>query len=179
MKSIAVDMDEVIADIIPKFLDVYEDRFGVRLKKEDYWGTKIYKLPNAKQIRDMLFEPGFFADLPVIEGAKEGIKFLQKHYKVYIVTAASEFRNSLSDKHDWLHEHFPSIHWKQMIFCGDKSIINTDYMLDDHAFNLETFNGKGLLFSAYHNIEETRFPRLNNWQEVIAFFENELSKETV
>lgn len=179
MKSIAVDMDEVLADIVPKLLDLYEERFGVRLTEAEFWGAKIYARPNARAIRDHLFEPGFFADLPVIEGAQEGIRFLQQHYQVYIVTAASEFRNAMADKHDWLQAHFPSIHWKQMIFCGDKSVIGTDYMLDDHAFNLETFRGKGLLFTAYHNIEETRFPRLNNWEEVIAFFREELSKAAV
>ncbi|MCB0640047.1 MAG: 5'(3')-deoxyribonucleotidase [Phaeodactylibacter sp.] len=179
MKRIAVDMDEVLADIVPKLLDLYEEYFGTRLEKEEYWGAKIYARPDAARIRERLFEPGFFADLPVIEGAQEGIRFLQEHYEVYIVTAASEFRNAMADKHDWLQTHFPSIHWKQMIFCGDKSVIGTDYMLDDHAFNLETFQGKGLLFTAYHNTEETRFPRLNNWKEVIAYFQNELSKEAV
>ena len=36
MKRIALDMDEVIADVIPKFLDIYEAEFGYRLKAEDY-----------------------------------------------------------------------------------------------------------------------------------------------
>ncbi|MEM1217812.1 MAG: 5'(3')-deoxyribonucleotidase [Bacteroidota bacterium] len=173
MLRIAIDMDEVIADVLPKFQDLYFQKFGVEINPDDHYGKKIYQLPGALEIRNELYKPGFFADLPVIEGAQEGIRALQEHYEIYIVTAASEFRHSLGDKHDWLQEHFPSIHWKNMIFCGDKSIIRTDYMIDDHAFNLETFQGKGLLFTAHHNVEEKRFTRLNNWAEVTEFFRKE------
>ncbi|MCB0564952.1 MAG: 5'(3')-deoxyribonucleotidase, partial [Phaeodactylibacter sp.] len=41
MQRIAIDMDEVIADVMPKFHDLYEQRFGKRLKREEYWGKKI------------------------------------------------------------------------------------------------------------------------------------------
>jgi 5'(3')-deoxyribonucleotidase len=46
-------------------------------------------------------------------------------------------------------------------------------MIDDHVFNLQTFRGKGLLFTASHNIHETDFTRVNDWQEVRAFFQAE------
>lgn len=172
-KSIALDMDEVIADVLPKFLDIYEEEFGVRLQKDDYYGKKVYEIEGAMSIRDRLQEKGFFRDLPVIEGAQEGVKALMEHYDVYITTAAQEFRNSLEDKYDWLLEHFPFIHWKQFVFCGDKSVFGSDYMIDDHARNLKTFRGKGLLFTANHNIHESGFTRVNNWQEVLEFFEKE------
>lgn len=174
LKKIAIDMDEVIADVMPAFLDLYERQFGLRLKKEDYWGRKIYNLPGAASIRDALNEKGFFADLPVIEGSQDGVRWLQEHYEVFIVTAATEFRNSLEDKFDWLGRHFPFISWKNMVLCGDKRVIGTDYMIDDHVFNLEAFKGKGLLFTASHNIQEQRFERAGNWQEVRTFFEREL-----
>ena len=60
--------------------------------------------------------------------------------------------------------------------CGDKSIISADYMIDDHAFNLKVFQGKGLLFTASHNIGETEFERVNNWEEVKIFFDKEKAK---
>lgn len=175
-KRIAIDMDEVIADVEPVFLDLYEAHFGLRLKHDDYWGRKIYQMPGAEKIRETLFEKGFFARLPVLEGSREGVQWLQQHYEVYIVTAAMEFRNSLEDKFDWLQRHFPFIHWKQVILCGDKRAISADYMIDDHPHNLETFEGKGLLFTATHNIHEDRFERVDNWKEVRAFFERELTR---
>ena len=176
-KRIALDMDEVIADVIPAFLDLYEAQLGIRLDKEAYWGKKIYQLPGASMVRDALFDKGFFADLPLIEGSREGVEWLNQHFEVFIVSAAMEFRNSLEDKFDWLQRHFPFLHWKNFVFCGDKSIIQADYMIDDHPFNLAAFEGKGLLFTAPHNIGENRFERVNDWTEVRAFFERELSRE--
>ncbi len=175
-KKIAVDMDEVIAEVAPKFLDMYEEQYGVRLQKEDYWGKKIYKVNGAVQLREALHDKGFFADLPVMPGSQEGLRELMEYYDVFITTAAMEFRSSFEDKFDWLHEHFPFIHWRNIVFCGDKSIINADYMIDDHANNLRTFRGKGLLYTATHNIHETEFTRVNNWEEVMAFFRAEMNR---
>lgn len=177
MKRIALDMDEVIAHVEPKFLDLFESRQGYRPEREAYWGGKIYHLPGGENLREHLHEPGFFADLPVIPHSQEVVTWLQEHYEVFIVSAAQEFRNSLADKHDWLHRHFPGIPWKNFVFCGDKSIIQADYMIDDHVHNLEVFQGKGLLFTAAHNARETRFTRVNDWLEVRDFFVRELTQK--
>jgi 5'(3')-deoxyribonucleotidase len=175
-KSIALDMDDVIAHVTPKFLDIYEEMFGKRLSRDDYWGKKIYQIEGAAQVRNRLYEKGFFRDLPIMEGAQEGVRKLMENYDVYITTAAQEFKNSLEDKYDWLEEHFPFIHWKQYVFCGDKSLFGTDYMVDDHVHNLRTFRGTGVLFTASHNVDESGFIRVNNWAEAVAFFEKELSQ---
>ena len=172
-ERIAIDMDEVMAQVLPKFLNIYEAKTGRRPKKEEYWGSKLYKLEHAKELRQALFKKGFFADLEVMPHAQDVIRELQEHYDIYIVTAAMEFPTSFEDKYNWLQEHFPFIHWRNVIFCGDKSIIDAEYMIDDHVFNLETFRGKGLLFTASHNIHEQRFTRVNDWLEVRDFFEQE------
>ena len=175
-KRIALDMDEVIADVTPKFLDYFAKDTGQRISKEDFWGKKVYEMVGGEHIRNYLHDPGFFADLPVMENSQEVVKWLLEHYEIFIVSAAMEFRNSLPDKYDWMREHFPFIHWKNIVFCGDKSIIQADYMIDDHVNNLLTFNGKGLLYTSAHNIAETRFTRVDNWLEVQAFFEKELGE---
>lgn len=174
MKKIALDMDEVIADVYPKFLDYFERDVGYRITKEEFWGKKIYQKEEGKHIRQYLFDKGFFLDLPVMEDSQKVVKWLNENYDIYIVTSAMEFRNSLTDKYDWLQKNFPFIHWKKIVMCGDKSIIKADYMIDDHVRNLESFEGKGLLFTSTHNIHETRFTRVDNWKEVKAFFEKEL-----
>ena len=170
-KRIALDMDEVIADVTPKFLDLYEEAYGRRLEPGDFWGKKIYDLhEDAYVLRDRLHDKGFFRDLPVMPDSQEVVRRLCEDYDVFITTAAMEFRSSFEDKFDWLADHFPFIHWKNIVFCGDKSIIKADYMIDNHVKNLLNFDGKGLLFTASHNAEETRFTRVNNWREVEGFF---------
>ena len=173
---IALDMDEVIADVFPKFLMLYQEAFGKPLEREAYWGKKIYEIPGVELMKDHLYRPGFFRDLPVIEGAIAGVQRLMEDYEVFITTAAQEFRHSLGDKHDWLQEHFPFISKRNYVMCGDKSILKADYMLDDHAYNFKNFEGQGVLYTASHNLDETAYPRVNNWKEVLAYFANELEK---
>lgn len=175
-QRIALDMDEVIADIQPKFIQLYEREFGKRLTKEDLYGKKVYYFEGARYIREFLFEKGFFRDLPVIADSQEVVQELIEHYDVFITTAAMEFRNCFEDKYDWLKEFFPDINWKNIVFCGDKSIIRADYMIDDHASNLRSFQGKGLLYTASHNVHETEFTRVNNWLEVRDYFRAERAK---
>lgn len=171
-KRIAIDMDEVMADVLPKFEALYNREFGKAIKREDYWGKKLYDIEGASHIRNFLYEKGFFADLPVMPGSQEVIRELMEDYEVFIVTAAMEFRNSLEDKYDWLKRHFEFIPWKNFVFCGQKGMIDAEYMIDDHIRNLEAFRGQGLLFTSTHNIHETRFPRVENWEEVRTFFNN-------
>jgi 5'(3')-deoxyribonucleotidase len=173
-KSIAVDMDGVIADTAEQFLNWYEMKHGVRIPKEQLQGvSELEALPN-QAARIFVFEAGFFRGVPVMEGAKEAVQELMKYFEVYIVSAAMEFPQSLAEKYEWLREHFPFVHWKNIIFCGDKSIINTDYMIDDHVKNLDVCKGRPFLFTAAHNIRIDRHTRVNNWQEAITLLKKEI-----
>ncbi len=49
---------------------------------------------------------------------------------------------------------------------GDKSILNTAYLIDDMPRNLRTFQGQGLLFDALHNRDDREFRRVKSWQDV-------------
>lgn len=167
---IAIDMDDVMADTLTKALQLYKDRFGVSIPVEALHGMHLKDyLPkeHAPVVWEFLHSPGFFRDLPIMEDCQEVMKALWEKHEVFIVSAAMEFPFSLKEKHDWLQEFFPYIHWKNMVLCGDKSIINADYIIDDHAKNLVNFTGKeAYMFTAPHNMKETRFKRLNNWKEV-------------
>jgi 5'(3')-deoxyribonucleotidase len=113
-----------------------------------------------------LWQPGFFTDLPVKEGAIEVIKVLTKSYEIFIVSAATEFPNSLSEKLEWMKKHFPFITWHNIVFCGHKHMIQADYLIDDHERNLVTFTGTPLLFSAPHNLHINSYERVNSWLDV-------------
>jgi 5'-nucleotidase len=176
-KSIAIDMDGVIADTAQQFINWYEMRTGVRFVKEDLHGkSELEALPN-QSAKKFVFEAGFFRGVPVMEGAREAVERLMKNFDVYIVSAAMEFPQSLTEKYEWLKEHFPFISWNNIIFCGDKSVINTDYMIDDHVKNLDCCKGRPFLFTAGHNISIDRHTRVNNWKEVVSVLERELNGE--
>jgi 5'-nucleotidase len=176
-KTIAIDMDGVIADTIAHFVACYEKDYGVRIEKTAFEGKPESEgLPN-NAVRQYVYTPGFFRAVPVMEGAKEALLALSKNFDIYIVSAAMEFPQSLFEKYEWLQEHFPFITWKNIIFCGDKSIIGTDYMIDDHVKNLDCCKGKTYMFTAGHNLGIDRHTRVNNWKEVVQVF-NEQFKES-
>ena len=160
-------MDGVLADVEPQLLEWYHKATGTLLTKEDLAGKQEHEaFPQNEVFRQFLYTPGFFRNLPVMEGAVEAVKDLMKDFDVYIVSAAMEFPLSLYEKHQWLQEHFPFISWKNVIFCGDKSIIDVDYLVDDHCKNLDYCKGKPLMFTAFHNVNHTHHQRVSRWAEI-------------
>jgi 5'(3')-deoxyribonucleotidase len=164
-KRILVDMDGVLADVYSSFFDLHEKESGQRLSVNDIGGLlEAEAFPN--QIK-WVTTPGFFRKVPVIPGSREGLKRLNDHFKVIVVSLATEFPHSLTDKQLWLHEHFPFISWQQIVFCGSKNIILADIMIDDHLKNLDSFNGETVMFTQPHNMMvNTRHRRVDSWKDI-------------
>jgi len=174
IKSIAVDMDNVLADIENHLINWYEKEYGVTVDRSALLGvSEDEAFPDKTAARRFIHTPGFFRTVPLMPGALEAIKILMQSYEIYIVSAATEFPISLAEKHAWLAEYFPFISWKNMIFCGRKGVIKTDHMIDDHCKNLDHCLGKPILFHASHNVNIKHHFRVNDWQEVVAYFEKE------
>ncbi len=168
MKRLIIDMDDVMADATGQFINFYEREFGIRITRESLnHKNEMDRFPdNHETVNRFTFQKDFFRTMEVKERSQEVMKELNQQYEVFIVSSAMEFPNSLPEKLEWLKEHFPFLHWKQFVFCGRKSIVHGDYMIDDLPHNLETFNGEKLLFSAPHNLQFNHFKRLNGWLEV-------------
>jgi len=173
MPRICVDMDEVLADNYPAFHRRAEAIYGRPIDPAEYAGRRIYDLEGLGEVRDVLHEKGHFRSLPVMADAVEVMRELYEEHELFIVTTAMEFRYSLLDKYEWLEEHFPFIHHRRIVFCGDKSIVHGDYMIDDKTKNLKGFNGKGLLYTAPANLNKTGYQRVDNWRDVRAYFKRE------
>jgi 5'(3')-deoxyribonucleotidase len=115
--------------------------------------------------------PGFFANLKMIEGSRDALEVLSRHSRIYVVSAATEYPNSLCEKFDWLAANFPFIDWRQIVLCGDKSIIRAEYMIDDNIYHLRRFEGEKILFDSPHNRKvPDAVHRVHNWHEVLSFF---------
>lgn len=177
-KTIAIDMDNVLVDIESNWIDLYEKAYGVRIEKESLRGVPEHEaFPEPAKAWELIHKPGFFRHAPMMKGAREAVESLSKDYEIYIVSAATEFPNSLLEKWEWIAEHLPFISWRHIVLCGDKSVINTDYMIDDHLKNLDFHKGTPVLFTASHNINVLQYTRVNNWEEVVTLFESFLVSE--
>lgn len=166
---IAIDMDDVLADTVGKFIDIYRRDFDSSATPERFRNQSFHELLDKDtfgRLFNYVHEPGFFADIAVVEGAVDVTKALSEKYDLFVTTAAMEFRNSFVDKYDWLARYFPHIPWQHWVFLGDKSILRADYMIDDLPRNLTTFQGEGLLFDAPHNLRSNGFRRVKTWEEI-------------
>jgi len=164
-----VDMDEVIADACGAFLERYNLEFNESVTLAQCHGREVWEgIPEERRdvARRYHHEDGFFRNLKPIANSQEILKALTQKYNVYIASAAMEFPNSLREKSEWLDEHFPFIHWKKRILCGDKHILKGDILIDDRSFNLDPFEGRTIMFTSPHNVNSKGHQRANNWQEV-------------
>jgi 5'(3')-deoxyribonucleotidase len=168
-QRIAIDMDEVMADTLAKRLAIYRSEFGEELPRESLHGVSLYEAvgeERRERVKAQLFQAGFFREIPVMEGAGETIRDLMQHYEIFIATAAMEYPHSFPDKYEWIKEHLPFFPDSHIVFCGDKSIIHADFLIDDSPRHFERFAGQGILLSSPHNAKETRYPRVDNWSDV-------------
>ncbi|KAA0994238.1 5'(3')-deoxyribonucleotidase [Dyadobacter sp. UC 10] len=166
-------MDDVLANTHEKLVNVVLNDFDTNYTEKDLLPRALREVLHPKQLTKLnriIDSPGFFSDIKVKEGAQETVYQLSKFYELFVATACMEFPNSFRDKFDWLKKHFPFIPWTHIVFCGYKSIIQSDYLIDDHVRNLVAFKGQGILFSAPHNLKETTFKRVSNWNEVSELF---------
>jgi 5'(3')-deoxyribonucleotidase len=174
-RRIAIDMDEVMADALAEHVRRYNAAFGASVRVEDLTGYHLEDRVPAehREAAESMFDASFFEDLELFPHCVEVIHELTARFEVFIVTAAMDVPLSFDAKYRWLRRHFPFIPPSHLVFCGDKSIIDADYLIDDRARHFARFRGRPVLYSAPHNAAETRYPRVSSWAEVREFFANE------
>ena len=166
-------MDEVIADSMSRILTTYNAEFSANLTITQFAGINFrdaVPVEHRSRIAKYPNESGFFKDLPVIKNSQHVIKQLMERYNVFITTAAMKYPASFGDKYEWMKKHFPFISSNNIVFCGDKSILAADYLIDDNATHFAQFRGEGVLFTAPHNINEQGYERVNSWLEIEDLF---------
>ena len=172
-KRICVDMDEVIADAVAENLKRYNREFNEALTVEDLQGRVIWDAIHPSRhaaLEGFLCSEDFFAVLQVMPEAVRVLQALQTKYEIFIATAAMEVPTSFVAKYDWLAKHFPFISPSHVVFCGDKSILRADFLIDDNPRQLRRFTGQGVLFHSHHNVGVTEWPRVKDWLEVEQMF---------
>lgn len=173
MQRIAVDMDEVMADALGELLTRYNREQKTALTKKDIQGKWLWQaLPKGGQklVDSYLQSAEFFEDLPVIPGSQEVLLRMSQRYEIFIATAAMAFPNSFGSKYRWLRRHYDFLLPQNFVFCGDKSILHADFLIDDMPYNLASFRGQGILFTAPHNVGISEYRRADSWQDLETIF---------
>ncbi|RXH58344.1 5'(3')-deoxyribonucleotidase [Granulicella sibirica] len=173
MKRIAIDMDEVMADAVTEHLARYNQDHNERITKDDLQGKWLWDVVSVDRhaaLESYLRSDDFFDVLHVMPEAQRVIEALQSRYDVFIATAAMEVPTSFMSKYRWLAKHFPFIPASHIVFCGNKSILRADYLIDDNPRQLKRFEGEGIIYTSPHNIHVNGYRRVNDWLDVEKMF---------
>lgn len=177
-KSIGIDLDSTLNTLDKEWMALYNEDYNDNIQKEDMydWDVEKYIKPECgEKIYDYLFTPKFFLNLGVQEHSQKVTKFLSRHYDLYIVTAYHW--KVCEDKARWIIKNFPHIDSKNIIFCNNKGLIGTDYLIDDGGHNIEAFKGTGLIYDARWNwYLANDYPRFKSWFEIGEYFENVIKR---
>ena len=95
-KQILIDMDGVLADIYMQLVNYEERATGKKLDLKSLEGITESKAFST--YRECLSQKGFFEDAPVMDGSVEALEYLNEKHRVLIVSAATEYPNSLIEK---------------------------------------------------------------------------------
>jgi 5'(3')-deoxyribonucleotidase len=169
---IAIDMDEVMADALAEHIRRYNLAFGAAVTIDDLHGQHLqdWVPPAHREALEAMLDASFFAGLAVLPDCQDVVRELAARHDVFVVSAAMDVPASFDAKFTWLQRHFAFISPDNIVFCGDKGIIDADYLIDDRPRHFPRFKGRPLLFSAPHNAGERRYPRVGSWKEVRELF---------
>ena len=170
--KILIDMDNVIADTLEYTITCLENNHIV-FNREELNGKYLEDILTEQQIsimHNITSKTDFFKKIPLKPKCYEVMKMLNKEYEIRIVSCAFVFPKSMNAKLWWIRKNLDFIDLSQVIFCGCKSDIKGDILIDDIAENLQNFDGEKYIFSAPHNIDEKDYKRFESWDDVALLF---------
>lgn len=141
--NILVDMDGILTDTLPAWLNRVYELTGVRAFGKDIKDWNLHKNPpltdlKPNQIFDVLNEKGFTLSLPEMPEAFSNLKRLKEDGHDVSILTARYGDNCMPETIQWLVKNVGS--WfdveKKTWFCYDKARIVGDVLIDDKAETL-------------------------------------------
>lgn len=175
-KIIAVDVDDVVADLISEWLRYYNNDYNDNVTVDDIKSWNIHEYVKCGiKIYDYLDKPRLYDTVIPVENSIWGVNTLREmSYRVVFVTSTNINQNG--QKLMWLQKYtfLPNQvkFERDYVEAVDKSLVYCDYLIDDKPDNIINSRGKGLLFTRPHN-QDSKLLRVENWYDVIKFFTNE------
>lgn len=132
-KTIFFDLDGVVADF---------DEAAIR------WGEKVGIDGEEFKKKKLYRQEGFYADLNLMDGAKEAIEKLDTVYNIAFVSAPSwDNPFSFTEKRIWIEKHFGTWARKKMDLSFRKGHYIGHYLIDDRTkYGAADFIGEHIMF---------------------------------
>ncbi len=177
-KIILVDMDNVLADYESAFLEQYRAKFPhnfyIPLKdRKRFYVHEEYPQKDWEDVRTIYNAPGFFANLPVIEGGKEALEEMKElGFDVFICSSpVNKYQYCVPEKYAWVEKNLGFEWTKKIIMTKDKTLVYGDMLIDDKPEHkgLTIPPWEHILYDAPYNRNVTDKKRVtwDNWKEVV------------
>lgn len=136
---VLLDMDGVLADFDDHLFEVTshlpwssDQKAGLWRFATDGWHSHPDRKELVREVRRTVEAPGWFASLPVLPGAKNGVaEIIDRGHTVWVVSKPLEANPTCaSDKYAWIAEHFPELA-KNVILAPQKHLVSGDVLIDD------------------------------------------------
>jgi len=166
--KILCDADGVAADMVPALFDAMKDN----LKVEDFPDWNIFERFTKEQNEEkdeILGDPMFWANLPLVDGAKKAIRLLKAagHDIVWVTAPWDACVGWEEARRFWIRENFGD---DKVHTTHDKEEIEGDLFIDDKPDNIKKWKAahpskKAFLFDTPHNKKFNDAPRFS-WDKV-------------
>lgn len=171
-KGAIIDVDGVTADFIKGLESAIDRKFSE--EELGHWDL-IKRLPKdtKDEVYELLTEPDFWRRLPVIDGAQEGVKYIEGlGYQIIWVTSPwTSCESWESARHDWLNKHFDlDKRGHEYHPTSDKERIDGEFIIDDKPENVKKWmdahpSKRAFIYDAPYNKDFTTATRFT-WNKV-------------
>lgn len=175
---ILIDQDGVLADFETGFLENWQKKFPGRMyipisERRNFYHTLDYPKEFQDDIRGIFRTPGFFAGLPVMEGAIDAVcEIKELGHEVFICTAPFPDNETCSqEKLDWIRRNLGREFLSHTIITYDKTLVRGNILIDDRGEVIGLLNSiwEHIVFDQPYNgnVEGKRRLNWKNWREVL------------
>lgn len=165
---IGLDMDGVICDLVPEWLNRYNNDYDDCLTKDHIksWNMGEH-VKCGKAIYDYLADESLYDCATVIDGAVETTKhWIDEGHDVIVITRV-HYPYAAAAKLKWLQTHFPHLTNIVIVTSDIKYLVNADVLIDDGSHNLELFKGLRILMTRPWNKSlDQSFIRVDDWSDL-------------
>ena len=185
--TIAIDIDEVLADTLNSYIKYHNNTYNTSLKREQFFTYNWWEIlqvefnEGVRRFNDFV-NKGYFGNLPLVRGANEVVTKLKQSHDLVIVTSRMGELKKITKK--WLDKNFPGcflkVYHTESIY--DKNAITkhqaclkskADILIeDDSNFAAECMNNgiKVLLVDSPWNRDFeilTNATRVHSWDDIL------------
>lgn len=170
---IAVDVDDVVLDMVPEWCKLYNEEYSDNLSPTDIrsWDMTRYVVKQCgNDIYKYIKNPNLYDFVVPVSGALTSTKFLQEigHELIYITIDHNEGKLNSLKKFGFVDEK-----GNNYVVARDKNLIGADILIDDSPDNIANFRSKAILFTRPWNesfdiSDKPNVVRCHGWTEAVS-----------